>query len=134
MNYFHLHEEREELLKMSNLSLAYLGDAVFEIMVRSFLCLHKKTSPGKLHRAAMDYVTAPKQAAMAERIYPLLTEEEADTFRRGRNASPHSIPKSATRAEYQTATGLEALFGWLYLRGETERLNTLFTALMGEEE
>ena len=69
---------------------------------------------------------------MAEKILPLLSEEEGDVFRRGRNASPHSIPKAASREEYQTATALEALFGWLYLQGRTERLNALFSTMMGD--
>ena len=119
---------------MSNLGLAYLGDAVYEVMVRSWLCLHGKLTPGKLHRAALDYVAAPKQAAKMDLLLPILTEEEATIFKRGRNASPHSYPKGATRREYQIATGLEALFGWLYLQGQTDRLNQLFELIMREEE
>ena len=135
MDYFHINEDRRDLLKVSNLGLAYLGDAVYEVMVRSRLVLEGKLTPGRLHKAAMDYVTAPRQAVLAEQLLPLLTEEEEHVFRRGRNANPHSIPKGATRQEYQTATGLEALFGWLYLNGETERLNALFqTMLDGKEE
>lgn len=130
MDYFHLSQEREELLNMSSLGLAYLGDAVFEVMVRGWLCLHGKLTPGKLHRAALSYVAAPKQAAMTQKLLPLLTEEELRIFKRGRNASPHSLPKAATRQEYQTATALEALFGWLYLQGRTERLNVLFETMM----
>lgn len=130
MDYFHLSQEREELLNMSSLGLAYLGDAVFEVMVRGWLCLHGKLTPGKLHRAALAYVAAPKQAAMTQKLLPLLTEEELRIFKRGRNASPHSLPKAATRQEYQTATALEALFGWLYLQGRTERLNVLFETMM----
>ena len=87
-------------------------------------------SPGKLHRAALAYVAAPKQAAMTQKLLPLLSEEELRIFKRGRNASPHSLPKAATRQEYQTATALESLFGWLYLQGETERLNCLFETMM----
>ena len=135
MDYFHITEDRQDLLKVSNLGLAYLGDAVYEVMVRSWLVLEGKLTPGRLHHAAMDYVTAPNQAAMAEKLLPRLTEEEETVFKRGRNASPHSHPKGATRQEYQTATGLEALFGWLYLKGETERLNTLFEMMLkGKEE
>ena len=65
-----------------------------------------------------------------ERLLPLLTDEEADVYRRGRNTAPHSVPRAATRAQYQSATGLEALFGWLYLQGRTDRLNELFEAIM----
>ena len=133
MDYFHISEDKQELLKMSNLGLAYLGDAVYEVMVRSWLCLHGKLTPGKLHRAALDYVAAPKQAAKMDLLLPILTEEEATIFKRGRNASPHSYPKGATRREYQIATGLETLFGWLYLQGQTDRLNELFELIMREE-
>ncbi len=134
MDYFHLSEDKQELLKMSNLGLAYLGDAVYEVMVRAWLCLHGKLTPGRLHRAALSYVAAPRQAALAEQLLPLLTEEETQVYKRGRNASPHSHPRGATRREYQMATGLEALFGWLYLRGETDRLNALFAAMMEGED
>ena len=134
MDYFHLSEDKQELLKMSNLGLAYLGDAVYEVMVRAWLCLHGKLTPGRLHRAALSYVAAPRQAALAEQLMPLLTEEETQVYKRGRNASPHSHPRGATRREYQMATGLEALFGWLYLRGESDRLNALFAAMMEGED
>jgi len=80
------------------------------------------------------YVSAPAQAARLEKILPLLTQDEQDVFRRGRNAGPHSIPKAASRGEYQAATGLEALFGWLYLQGRTERLNELFETMMEGEK
>ena len=69
-----------------------------------------------------------------ERIRPMLTPEEEEVFRRGRNTAPHSVPKAASRGEYQTATGLEALFGWLYLQGRTDRLNQLFAAMMEGED
>ena len=84
------------------------------------------------HRATVSYVAAPAQAKRTERILPILTQEEQDVFRRGRNTAPHSVPKAASRGEYQTATGLEALFGWLYLQGRTERLNELFALMMEE--
>ena len=134
MDYFHISEDKQELLKMSNLGLAYLGDAVYEVMVRSWLCLHGKLTPGKLHKAALSYVAAPKQAAKMDLLLPILTEEEITIFKRGRNANSHSHPKGATRREYQIATGLEALFGWLYLQGRTDRLNELFELIMREEE
>ncbi len=133
MDYFHLSEDKQDLLDMSSLGLAYLGDAVYEVMVRSWLCLHGKLTPGKLHRAAMQYVSAPRQAEMLLKLLPLLTEEELRVFKRGRNTNPHSLPKAASRREYQIATGLESLFGFLYLKGETERLNVLFDTMMKEE-
>ena len=101
--------------------------------LRAWLCLHGKLTPGRQHKAALAYVAAPRQAALLERILPLLTQEEAQVLKRGRNASPHSYPKGATRQEYLAATGLETLFGWLYLRGETDRLNTLFETMMEGE-
>ena len=132
-DFFHLNMPREELLNLSSLGLAHLGDSVFEVMVRSWLCLHGKAMAKDLHRATVAYVAAPAQAARAQRILPLLSEEEQDVFRRGRNTAPHSVPKAASRGEYQTATALEALFGWLYLQGRTQRLNELFAIMMEEE-
>ena len=134
MDYFHLNMDREGLLNLSTLGLAHLGDSVYEIMVRSWLCLHGKAKAKDLHRATVHYVAAPAQAARMDRILPMLTPEESDVYRRGRNTAPHSVPKAASRGEYQTATGLEALFGWLYLQGRTDRLNELFAALMEGEE
>ena len=130
MDYFHLEIENDKLRNISNLGLAYMGDAVFETMVRAFLCMSGNVASGKLHKAALDFVAAPAQAKMAEQILPELTEEEASVFRRGRNTKPHSVPKGAKRGEYQTATGLEALFGWLYLQGQTVRLNELFAIMV----
>lgn len=131
-DYFHLNMPRESLLTLSSLGLAHLGDSVFEVMVRSWLCLQGKAKAKDLHKATVKYVAAPAQAAMVQKILPLLTEEESDVYRRGRNTAPHSVPKAASRGEYQAATALEALFGWLYLQGRTERLNALFALMMDE--
>ena len=132
MDYFHLNAAPDDIRAISTLGLAHLGDGVFELMVRSWLCLHGKATNKGLHKATVKYVAAPAQAAAAEKIIPLLTEEEGDVFRRGRNTSPHSVPKAASREEYQAATALEALFGWLWLRGEKDRLNELFGRMMEE--
>lgn len=132
-DFFHLDLERDALLSLSSLGLAHLGDSVFEVMVRSWLILQGKAKAKDLHRATVQYVAAPAQARLLQKILPLLSEEEADVFRRGRNTAPHSIPKAASRGDYQAATGLEALFGWLYLQGRTDRLNELFHAMMGQE-
>ena len=129
-DYFHLNMDRDGLLSLSTLGLAHLGDGVYELMVRSWMVLHGKAKAKDLHKATVSYVAAPAQADRFERINPLLTEEERGVFRRGRNTAPHSIPKAASRAQYQTATGLEALFGWLYLQGRTDRLNQLFSTMM----
>lgn len=132
MDYFHLNRSADEIRAISNLGLAHVGDGVFELMVRSWLCVHGKATNRGLHKATVKYVAAPAQAKAAERILPLLTTEEADVFRRGRNTSPHTVPKAASREEYQTATALEALFGYLWLKGEVERLNELFQIMMEE--
>ena len=129
-DYFALQAEKSTIDGISSLGLAHMGDAVFELMVRSWLCLRGKATAKGLHRAAVRYVAAPAQARMTEAIKPLLTPEEGDVFRRGRNASPHSIPAHASREEYAAATALEALFGWLWLRGERDRLNELFEMMM----
>ncbi len=129
-DYFHLNMDRGALLSLSTLGLAHLGDGVYEVMVRSWLVLHGRAKAKDLHRATVKYVAAPAQAERFERLQPLLSDEEADVFRRGRNTAPHSVPKAASRAQYQTATGLEALFGWLYLQGRTQRLNELFAIMM----
>ena len=134
IDYFHLNMDAEQLLNLSSLGLAHLGDGVFEVMVRSWLCLRGKARPRDLHRATVKYVSAPAQAAAIERLLPILTEQEADVYRRGRNTAPHSVPKAASRAQYQSATGLEALFGWLYLQGRTDRLNELFQCVMEPAE
>ena len=133
-NYFQLDVSPDQLRAISTLGLAHLGDGVFELMVRSWLCLHGKATSKGLHKATVRYVAAPAQAKAVEKILPLLTEEEGDVFRRGRNTSPHSVPQNAGRADYQAATGLEALFGWLWLQGRTDRLNELFAVMMEGEE
>ena len=91
-DYFHLNIDRDALLSLSTLGLAHLGDGVYEVMVRSWLVLHGKAKAKDLHRATVRYVAAPAQAERFEKIQPLLAEEEADVFRRGRNTAPHSIP------------------------------------------
>lgn len=132
-DYFDLQLNRDELLKISALGFAHLGDAVYEVMVRAWVNLHGAARSKDLHKQTVQYVTAPAQAAMAQTILPMLDEEEADVFRRGRNAAPHSIAKAATRSQYQTATALESLFGWLWLQGRRDRLNQLFEAMMEGE-
>ncbi len=117
---------------MSSIGLAHLGDAVYELLVRTWLCVHGKATGKGLHRATIALVCAKKQAELSERILPLLTEAEHDVFRRGRNANVHTIPRSADRATYQAATAVEALFGWLYLKGEKARINELFITMMEE--
>ena len=130
MDYLHPSATPEQISGLSNLALAHLGDGVYELMVRSYLCLHGKSTNKGLHRATVALVSAPAQAQLARKITEELTEEEQAVFRRGRNASPHTIPQHASREDYQTATALEALFGYLYLKGNTQRLATLFSRMM----
>lgn len=119
---------------ISSIGLAHMGDAVYEILVRAWLCAHGKATGKGLHRATVALVCAPRQAELSQIILPLLTEEEQAVFRRGRNANVHSIPAHASRAQYQQATALEALFGYLYLLGRKDRINQLFDAMMGGEQ
>ena len=119
---------------ISSIGLAHLGDAVYELLVRTYLCVHGKATGKGLHRATVELVCAPQQARFAEKLLPLLTEEEASVFRRGRNANVHSVPHHADRADYQKATGLEALFGWLYLRDDHARINELFNLMMEDDD
>lgn len=134
MDYLSARLSDDEIRAISTIGLAHLGDAVYELLVRTWLCVHGKATGKGLHRATVALVCAAKQAELGERLQPLLTEEERDVFRRGRNANVHTIPHSADRATYQTATALEALFGWLYLKGRRERVNELFAAMMEEQD
>ena len=124
----------EDVGAISSIGLAHMGDAVYEILVRAWLCAHGKATGKGLHRATVALVCAPRQAQLSQIILPLLSEEEQAVFRRGRNANVHSIPAHASRAEYQQATALEALFGYLYLLGRKDRINQLFDAMMGGEQ
>lgn len=133
-NYFELRLEEDEIRAISSIGLAHLGDAVYELLVRVWLCAHGKATGKGLHRSAVELVKAPAQAARAERILPMLTEEELAVYKRGRNAHVHTIPHSASRADYLRATALECLLGWLYLRGERDRINRLFAVMMEEEQ
>ena len=103
---------------------------MYELLARTWLCAHGKATGKGLHRATIELVRAESQARRAEAILPMLTEEEQAVFRRGRNAQVHSIPAHASRAQYGTATAVEALLGWLYLKGRKDRANELFCAMM----
>lgn len=129
-NYFQMNLPRAQIDAISNLGLAHIGDSVFELLCRSYLCARGGKNVGNLHRDTIAMVKATAQAEFVDRLLPLLTEEEMAYYRRGKNAHVHAVPKSATAAEYAKATGLEALFGALYLAGKTQRLNELFRAVM----
>ncbi len=132
-NYFKMNLSKQDIDAISNLGLAHMGDCVFEILCRGYLCAQGGKTVDKLHRDTIRMVKAASQAKFADRLLPLLTEEELGYYRRGKNAHVHAVPKSATPAEYAKATGLEALFGALYLAGRTDRLNELFQAVMEAE-
>lgn len=118
--------EMIELAAVSAEALAYFGDAVMELFVRERLVQCGISDAGRLNTAAKDYVPAPKQSEAVERILPLLCEEEASLYHRGRNMGGHAHPKAATVGEYRRATGLEALLGGLYLTGREDRARELF--------
>jgi len=131
-DYFNVKLPDGEIQNISSLGLAHVGDAVFELMVRVWLCSRGKITSRSLHRAAVTYVSASAQSSAAETLKPRLTEEELAVYKRGRNAHVNSVPNSSSYEQYHAATGLEALFGFLYLSGRTERLNELFDAVVSE--
>ena len=114
-NYFEPNLTDDQLRAISSIGLAHMGDAVFEVLVRTWLCAHGKATGRGLHQATIALVRAESQAEKAERI-----------------AHVKSVPGHATRAQYGEATALEALLGWLYLKGRRDRINALFRAMMEE--
>ena len=129
-HYFKMNLEKKDIDAISNLGLAHMGDCVFEILCRAYLCTRGDKTVDKLHRDTINMVKATSQAKFAEKMLPLLTEEELAYYRRGKNSHVHAVPKSATPAEYAKATGVEALFGALYLLGRKDRLNEIFKTVM----
>lgn len=129
-NYFQMNFTPNRLGSMSVLGLAHIGDGVFELLCRAYLCDRGDKTVLKLHRDTVSMVKAPAQAEFADKLIPHLSDEEYGYFRRGKNAHTHAAPKSASRQEYAKATGLEALFGALYLLGRTDRINQLFHIIM----
>lgn len=115
-----------EIGAFSTLALAHLGDGVFEIMMRTAMAQAGVTSAAKLHKETVRRVNAPAQAKAVDHLLPLLTDEELAVYKRGRNAKVNGIPQKADVSQYHAATGLETLFGWLWLQGETKRLTELF--------
>lgn len=115
---------------LNGLSLAFIGDAVYEIMVREHLLEHGSLQVGKLHKMAVEYVRASYQAEVFDFLEPIVDEEERGILHRGRNASATHVPKGANAIEYRKATGVESLFGWLYLEGKNERIKELFRMIL----
>ena len=107
-----------------------MGDAVFELMIRTWLCINGASTAKRLHDRAVTFVSAKAQAAAADKILSKLDKEEVDVYKRGRNTHVNSIPKGSSHEEYHTATGIETLFGHLYLSGRVDRLNELFEMII----
>ena len=133
-NLFELQFTLRQVNELQSTGLAHIGDGAYELMCRAYLCEKGDQTVLKLHKDTVNLVKAPTQAAFADKIKPFLTEEEIGFFRRGKNAHTHAAPKSASRTQYAKATGLEALFGALYLLGRIERLNELFAIMMKEDD
>ena len=131
-NLFQMELTEAQVNEIPNLSLALVGDGVYELMCRTHLCAGGDRKLLNLHRDTVEMVKAPAQAKFADKLLPHLTDEEQAYYRRGKNAHTHAAPKAATRQEYQKATGLECLFGALYLLGKTDRLNELFAIIIEE--
>ena len=118
--------QEEDINRMSELALAHVGDAVYELMTRTMLCEEGFSTVQELHSKTVSLVNAGAQAEAFKVIQPFLTEEELKIYKRGRNARVYSVPKNASVADYHSATGIEVLFGRLYLEGRTGRINELY--------
>ena len=122
-----LFEDNEpELNSYSPLTFAFIGDTVFDLLVRTDLVMTANRPVKELHKSASETVCAKAQSEAIKKVLPLLTEEETEIFKRGRNAHPGSLPKNQSPADYHYATGLETLFGWLYLSGNIGRIKELY--------
>lgn len=122
-----------EVNKISMLGLAHVGDGVYELLIRGMLCQSGHSAVVDLHRSTVAMVKAQAQAQAVGKLLPILSEEEHAVYNRGRNAKVNSVPKHADISQYHAATGLEALFGWLYLQGRIDRINQLFAVVMEGE-
>ena len=128
-DYLHFTMNDAEIGQLSSLALAHVGDCVYELLTRGNLVCKGLTTARNLHSHTVQLVRASAQYAAAQTILPLLDDEEQSEFRRARNTKVHGVPKAASKAEYAYATALEALFGWLYLKGRYERINTLYDVI-----
>ena len=129
-NYFKMNMAKADIDAISNLGLPHIGDGVFELLCRSYLCARGEKTVDRLHRDTIRLVKATAQAKFADAMLHLLTEDELAHYRRGKNSHVHAVPKSATPAEYAKATGVEALFGYLHLSGQDDRANEIFVTVM----
>ncbi len=133
-NYFCPQMELRDINNISMLGLAHIGDGVYELLTRTMLCSDGNKKVTELHKKSVAIVNAPAQAAAMERLLPHLTADELAIYKRGRNAKVNSVPQKADIGQYHAATGLEALFGWLYLQGRTERINDLYSVCVEETD
>lgn len=124
--------KQEIINSYGSLSLAYIGDAAYELKVREYILALGVTSNGNMHIKTGRFVSALAQSGFLEKLMPILTEDEKGVVRRGRNCKPHSHPKNADRAAYASATAFEALWGYLYLAGESARLDEFFNIIIAE--
>ncbi len=120
--------------ELSSLSLAFVGDSVYDLLVREYLLTFGKRHVGELNKDKVSMVCCKAQTGAFAKIEPLLSEDEEAVFKRGRNVQVHSVPKNSTLKDYHTATGFEALFGYLYLQGRVERIRELFEIIVSEDE
>lgn len=132
-DYLHFTMDDADIGRLSSLALAHVGDCVYELLTRGRLVTGGLTTARNLHSHTVALVRASAQYEAAQKILPMLTEEESDVFRRARNTKVHGVPKAASKAEYAYATALEALFGWLYLKGRYERINALYDVIVQPE-
>ena len=132
-NLFEMEFVSAQVNSITNLGLAHIGDGVYELLCRSYLVSKGGKTVLKLHNETVQLVKAPTQAKFADKLKPILTEEELGYFRRGKNTHTHAAPKSASRQEYAKATGFETLFGALYLLGRKDRLMELFAICMEDQ-
>lgn len=119
--------------ELPSLTLAFVGDSVYELLVREYFLSKGKRHVGELNKEKVSMVCCASQTKAYEKIKDLLSEEEEGVFRRGRNVQVNSVPKNSSLKDYHTATGFEALFGYLYLSGRTERIYELFSAVIRAE-
>ena len=130
LDYLHTTLSEDEVFGMSMLALAHVGDAVFDLLIRTRECSRGAVTAKTLHRNTVSQVSANAQSEAVDKILPHLNEKEQDVFRRGRNAKVHKIPKGASHETYHKATALECLFGYLYLTGNYARLNEIFAIIV----
>ena len=126
-------DDKINLNAIPTLNLAFIGDGVFDLLVREHLLSSSSAHVGELNREKVAMVNCKSQAEDAKKLLPILTDEEQEVYKRGRNAKVNSASKHSTLSDYHAATGLEALFGYLYLKGENERIKELFTRIILDE-